>query len=83
MKARLTVSDHAVLRYLERIGGFNIQRLKREIADRLQPAVDAGAGGIVIDGHSFVIEYGDQGPVVVTVLSATARPRNLMGHSRR
>lgn len=79
MSGKLTVSDHAVLRYLERVGGFKIARLRREIAERLQPAVNAGANGIVIEGHTFIIEQGKHGPVVATVLPVAQAPRNLMG----
>ncbi len=83
MNKRLTVSDHAVLRYLERVGGFDIEGLRRQIADRLKPAADAGARGVVLDGHSFLIDYNPQlGSVVVTVLPVTRNPRNLMGGHR-
>ena len=82
MSKRLIVTDHAVLRYLERLGGFNIAGLRRDIAARLQPAADAGARGVVIDGHSFVIDHSENGPVVVTVLPVTRTPRKLMGGER-
>lgn len=80
--ARVVVSDHAVIRYLELIGGFNIEGLRHEIGNRLQAAADAGAGGVVIEGHSFLIEHTDRGPVVVTVLPVGRYPRNLMGGRR-
>lgn len=83
MSRRVIVSDHAILRYLERCGGFDIQRLRREIADRTQAGADAGAGAVVIDGHSLMIERGEHGPVVVTVLPVGSYPRNLMGGRRR
>ena len=80
MKAGLIVSDHAVLRYLERVGGFDISRLRCEIAARLQPAADAGAHGVVIDGHSYLIDQkGERGPVLLTILPVTSERRNLMG----
>lgn len=82
MKPRVIVSDHAVLRYLERLGGFNIERLRQEIAARLQPAADIGAGGVVIDGHSFMIDYNEKGAVVVTVLPVNTRSRMLMGRGQ-
>lgn len=39
MSKRLIVTDHAVLRYLERLGGFNIDGLRNDIgrACRLPP----------------------------------------------
>lgn len=79
MSKRLIVSDHAVIRYLERVGGFNIERLRQDIAARLQPFADAGARGVVIDKHSFLIDDGEHGPVVVMVLPVASYPRNLMG----
>ncbi len=79
MNRKVIVSDHAILRYLERVGGFDIPRLRREISDRVQAAADVGAGAVVIDGHSFLIDRGDYGPVVVTVLPVGTQPRNLMG----
>lgn len=83
MSKRLIVTDHAVLRYLERLGGFNIDGLRNDIRARLQAAADAGAGAVVIDGHSFLIDHGgEDGPAVVTVLPVTKSPRNLMGGKR-
>lgn len=80
MKKRLIVSDHAVLRYLDRIGGFDIESLRHQISTRLQPHADHGAQGVVLDGHSFLIDQnGDRGPIVTTVLPVTRSPRNLMG----
>ena len=61
-RSRLRVSDHAVLRYLERVGGFDIERLRREIARR--------ACGVVVDGWSFRSKDDPQGPVVTTVIEA-------------
>ncbi|UXU74342.1 MULTISPECIES: hypothetical protein [unclassified Paracoccus (in: a-proteobacteria)] len=82
MTRKVIVSDHAILRYLERVGGFDIARLRREIAQRVQAAADVGAGAVVIDGHSFLIDKGEFGPVVVTVLPVGKLPRNLMGGER-
>lgn len=70
--ARTIVSDHAVLRYLERVGGFDIAALRAEIADRVDPAAQIGASGIVIDGFTFIIRHGAMGPVVTTVVARTS-----------
>ncbi len=65
------VSDHALLRYLERVGGFDIEGLRREIALKVRPAAILGASGVVIGKHHLVIRYeGDAGRAVVT----TCRP---------
>lgn len=73
MSRRLRVSDHAMIHYLERVGGFEIEQLRREIAAKLQPLADSGAGAVIIDGHAYVIAHNEGGPCVVTVLPASGR----------
>ena len=79
MTGPVVVSDHAVLRYLERVGGFEIEALRAAIAARLQRGVDIGAGAIVIDGFAYVIarEAGAR-PVVTTVLRVPPHPKPLL-----
>lgn len=60
------VTDHAVLRYLERVQGWDIEAVRREIAAIAAPAVRMGACGITRDGWSFRISDG----TVITVLDA-------------
>lgn len=73
--SRLIVSDHAIVRYLERVGGFEIVDLKRAIAARVRPLLAPGISGVTIDGHTYVIDHRDDGIVVVTVL-----PRGRTNH---
>jgi hypothetical protein len=68
MMCELRVSDHAVLRYLERVGGFEIEKLRSEMEARAQKLVVPGAASVIIDGYRFVIRQGASGPVVVTIL---------------
>jgi hypothetical protein len=68
---RIRVTDHAVLRYLERSGQFDIEALRRNIAQRLQPAANAGASSVIVNGVVFIIGSDENGPTVITVL-----PRN-------
>lgn len=67
-RKRLYVSDHAVLRYLERHGGFEIEKLRQQIAARLAPLAATGAAGIKIDGVVFIIRDGVDARYVTTVL---------------
>lgn len=67
-KPRVRVSDHAVLRYLERAGGFDIERLRREIGRRVEDAVAASASGVSVGGVNFRIKEDEHGPVVTTVI---------------
>jgi hypothetical protein len=57
------VTDHAVLRYLERARGFDVEAVRVHIATLCAPAVAAGASTFRAEGVRF--EF--QGPTVVTV----------------
>lgn len=52
------VSDHAVLRYLERVCGFDIDAIRRRCAELCAPAVAAGATSVQIDGHLYILAGG-------------------------
>lgn len=85
----LRVSDHAVLRYLERVGGFEIDRLRAEIARRVS-AEGPGMRGltgercVLIEGMVYVIREDGQGPIVTTMIrsAATASGRARLQHYR-
>ncbi len=68
MRRRVIVTDHALVRYLERVGGFEIDLLRRSIADRLRPFTGLGATGVVIDGHVYVVDVREGDHVVTTIL---------------
>lgn len=70
MRKPVHVSDHAVLRYLERVGGFEIEALRKNMEQRVAASLLPGAIAVVIGGHRFVIKQGPDGPVVVSVLDA-------------
>jgi N6-adenosine-specific RNA methylase IME4 len=48
-RARVRISDHAVLRYLERVGGFSIEELRRELSQRVSASYVPGVGTITIE----------------------------------
>ena len=75
---RTRVTDRAVLRYLERVQGINVELVRRTIGHRVDHAVDLGASGLTLDGINYKIEGG----VVVTVLIAN-RPDIRTGRKRR
>lgn len=68
----LRVSDHAVLRYLERVGGFEIERLRAEIAHCVQAHRPPGGTYVPIGQVEFVVREAPDGPVVSTVLNILA-----------
>lgn len=70
---RLRVTDHAVLRYLERVGGFDIQKLRSEMTRRITDARVPGAPYVQLDGISFVIRAGEDCEVVTTTITGGAR----------
>lgn len=66
---KVHVSDHALLRYLERVGGYEIERLRKDIAARLHPFAGIGRGAVIIDGHAYVLNRNpEKGVVLVTIL---------------
>lgn len=58
------VSDHAVLRYLERVYGVDVARLKRRIERATEDARRQGAAAVNTDGARFVLSKSGR---VVTV----------------
>ena len=62
------VSDHAVLRYLERVGGYDIEAIRKDmVTPQIATAIGAGAKKVHLsDGSTYII--GDDG-VVVTVIA--------------
>ena len=68
------VTDHAVLRYLQRREGVDVEATRRRIADLVRRGVERGGRAVVVDGVKFVLE----GSNVVTVIDrrwpAQSRP---------
>lgn len=75
---RSAVSDHAVIRYLERAKGIDIDVIRDEIARLCQRGLDHGACGVLIGG----LEYRIAGWVVVTV-QVPKSPEDRTGRRRR
>ncbi len=66
MKARIT--DHAVLRYLERVRGMDIEAIRAEIlTDERRKAIELGASAIKVPEHNFALKV--RGGAVVTCLN--------------
>lgn len=67
----MTVTEHALLRYLERVVGFDFSFYRDTLARRAAIAAANGENAVSLDGHVFVIEGGR----VVTVLPEGGRPK--------
>lgn len=75
---RARVSDHAVIRYLERTKGFDFEPVREHIRKAAQLVLDVGASSITIDGVSFVLNEFDL--VVTTVDPRMAHHRGKHGN---
>lgn len=77
----IRVCDHALLRFIERVGGLDAEALRASLEGSLNRAVIAagtiGAREVVVvaDGNKYVIVRG----VVVTVLDLTMAPKRSKG----
>lgn len=49
------VSDHAVLRYIERAQGVDIAAIRRRIARQVSRAVVLEGSAVIVDGVKFVL----------------------------
>jgi hypothetical protein len=69
MKDPIAVSDHALVRYLERVGGFDLSKLRQELGTRVADAAKAGATTVTMEGFAYRIGRDADGrPVLLTVL---------------
>lgn len=80
-KPRHTVSDHALLRYLERAHGVDFEQLRRELGRRIDAAVDGHDGAIAVnmDGLTFRIA---ENHVVTTCWPRSVPERGQCGPAR-
>ena len=75
MSNLVRVTDHAVLRYLERAHGLDVDAVRRHIAYRCATGVDLGAISVTIEGVKFVLVE----TAVVTTVKAKW-PVTIKGH---
>lgn len=70
MTTRATVTDHALVRWLERVHGLDLDSVRREIEAIATPAVAAGAVSVSHGGFTLMISsFG----AVTTVVEGTGR----------
>ena len=82
-KRKLFISDHALVRYMERIKGVCLDEYRDEIRALVETHKDAPApaGGIFDDGMVIIIETLGH-PVVTTVLGSGQRPKRKQQFTR-
>lgn len=71
-RRNLPVTDHAVLRYLERVVGFDVNMVRKHIADETQAGRNTDAPCVYHNGVRYLIANGE----VVTVLAGGTIPRH-------
>jgi hypothetical protein len=53
------VTDHFLLRYIERVHGVDMQKLRKHIlTDKMKLALKSGAKSVTFDGYRYIIEDG-------------------------
>ena len=52
---RAYVTDHAVLRYLERVQGVDVEAVRLELGYKVDAAIEAGASATVLGGIRYVL----------------------------
>ncbi|RJG46461.1 hypothetical protein [Mesorhizobium sp. DCY119] len=70
MKPPIRVTDHAVLRYLERAHGLDVEAVRNHLASRVTNGVRLGAIGVTIENVKLVIKRHADSVSVVTALKA-------------
>lgn len=70
MNRPVQVTDHAIVRYLERVKGMDIDGLRARIAKTCQRGADADAPSIQFKRHRYILSNS----VVLTVLGADQTP---------
>lgn len=65
---RIVVSDHALVRYLERVVGLDVEAARRLIVEQVQLGASLGAAGVSVGGHTYVLDHTIGRVAVTTVL---------------
>lgn len=68
MTVPIHVTDHAILRYLERAYGLDVELVRRHIAGRCATGAALGAVGVTVENVKFVLSAGVAETTVVTAL---------------
>ncbi|MGR3485503.1 MAG: hypothetical protein ACU0BF_09170 [Paracoccaceae bacterium] len=76
---RAHVTDHALVRFLERVEGIDIERVRRRIQDEVQRGVEMDAAGVRRDGVRYTLVDGS----VVTVTRVGRSDPRTGGHRGR
>jgi hypothetical protein len=73
MTKPITVSDHALVRWMERVNKIELQEFRDAIASVVETAMDAGATSICVGGFTYTINPKTR--TVITVLAPEMRQK--------
>ena len=73
------VSDHALVRYLERIKGIDVEAIREEIWQQCQHAANLGATGFRVNGAFFNFHNGN----VATCMTAEMAKVRMIENRKR
>ncbi|WP_457647385.1 hypothetical protein [Profundibacter sp.] len=64
-KPAIHITDHALLRYLERVLGYDVESLRRQLGREIAARTDGQASAVRMDGFQYRIDN----KAVVTITS--------------
>jgi hypothetical protein len=79
----IIVTDHALLRYIERVFGFDIELVRKHIENSVRGPAKIGATTTTIDGYVYCLkERGNGAVAVTTILDTDMRAKRYKRHHR-
>jgi len=78
MARTVTITDHALVRWLERARGIDMEELRAALAEIAQPYADACVKHAPVDGVWFVFD----GPRLITVTPDKPRRESIYANDR-
>lgn len=81
-KAAIEVTDHAVLRWLERVNGVDINAIRRHLAGEVMAGAELGATAVRIGNHKYCLVKDGKTSSGETVVVLTTVYRNSQDEPR-
>jgi len=73
-KVDARISDHALLRYVERVLEIDVEKLRNHLLSKeIRCAIEAGAKSVTIDGIKFIV----QGKTIVTMIAPEQKKKSI------
>ena len=64
---KVQISDHALVRFIERVGGVDLQEFRNHIKTIVTPSIAAGASTLIVDGVEYRLD--PQTRKVITIVT--------------